>query len=186
MATMALQQYSFEIDSFWQLDASFEELDFVLENPLSIADWWASVFMQVEVLGGDYYSQDGLQCKLWTKGFLPHTFSFIANVFHDKNEEQVIVKTTGDFGGLGTISRYKRDVGSIVHINWRTRVDSHWLYWLMMMIKPLFVANHKWAMRKGRLGLTAEIERRRLGGSVTRKKQKPVFPHNIIARLQRP
>ncbi len=183
---MALQQYSFEIDSFWQLDASFGELDFVLENPLSIADWWASVFMRVEILGGDYYSQDGLQCKLWTKGFLPHTFSFTANVFHNKSDEQVVVKTTGDFGGLGTISRYKQSENSIVHINWRTRVDSHWLYWLMMVVKPIFVANHKWAMRKGRLGLIAEIERRRNGDPDAGKIQRPIFPHNIIAKLQKP
>lgn len=180
---MTKRQYSFEIDSYWEMEATSPELDFVLENPLSIADWWAAVFMRVEVIEGDYYSGEGMLVKLWTKGFLPHTFSFLANVTHDDENDQVIVKTRGDFGGVGKITRSARSEGMMIHVNWQTSVDNHYLYWVMMAVKPVFVANHKWAMRKGKEGLAAELLRRKHGTPHTHeRRQKPTFPHNIFAK----
>lgn len=179
---MGQVNYSFEINSCWDIDVNISELDFVIDEPRLITNWWAAVFLKVEILGGSYYSDEGLKVRLWTKGLMPHSFKFLARVFHDKTKNQVMVKTDGDFNGIGTISI--SPIGrnqSQIHINWRTCVNNHYLYPLMMLVKPIFIANHKWAMRRGEQGIKQELlHRKSTHQNNIRAQQKPSFPHSLF------
>ena len=174
--------FSFDIDSCWDIDVDISQLDFVINEPHLITTWWAAGFLKVEILAGDYYSPEGLKVRLWTKGMMPHSFKFLARVFHDKQKNQVIVKTDGDFNGIGTISLNAVTKNkSQIHINWRTSVNNHYLYPLMILLKPIFIANHRWAMRRGEQGIKQElIYRNAPQQDNMRQRQKPTFPHSLF------
>jgi hypothetical protein len=55
------------------------------------------------------------------------------------------------------------------------------------VIKPLFAANHRWAMARGEESLRLELARRRAAGDPTvlaalPAPPGPTFPHNLIRR----
>ncbi len=174
--------YSFDIDSVWDIRAQEHELEFVVRDPMHITNWWSKVFMRAEAVGGDINAECGLDVKLWAKGLLPHTFLFEANAKYDESVNRLMVRTVGDFDGLGTIELVPSSDYVTVCINWRVNVNKHYLYLLMIITKPLFTANHKWAMRQGKRGLQKEIERRRRGETTPMRLGKPTFPHNIIRK----
>lgn len=185
---MSTRSHSFEINSVWEFDCPKTDLKFVIDKPQEITHWWAAVFLKVELLSGNYYAPSGLVANLWTKGFLPHSFKFKANIFHNRQHQQLIIKTMGDFSGIGTITIQSLGANkSQIHINWRTNVENHTLYLLMMLLKPIFIANHKWAMRKGFQGLKYELLRRQTKKeNATPPRQKPTFPHNLLVKKANP
>ncbi len=153
--------YTFNINSIWNVNVPATDLSFVIDNPQKISQWWSAVFLQADVLGGDFYAQGGLKVKLRAKGILPLSFKFIARVFYNQSKQQLIVKTRGDFSGIGTINLVAvHNQKSQIHINWRTSVNNHLPYPLMLLFKPIFIANHHWAMRRGIQGLMTELELR--------------------------
>jgi hypothetical protein len=67
----------------------------------------------------------------------------------------------GDFVGKGDWT-FTQD-GDWVNItyDWRIRADKPLLRALSFIMKPIFAANHHWAMRKGEESLQLELQRRR-------------------------
>jgi len=67
----------------------------------------------------------------------------------------------GDFVGSGRW-QFEPD-GSWVNVmyDWRIRADKPILRYLSFLLKPLFAANHRWAMAQGEKSLRAELARRR-------------------------
>ena len=47
--------------------------------------------------------------------------------------------------------------------DWRLRAEKPLLRYLSFLLKPLFRANHRWAMARGREGLQKELARAQLG-----------------------
>jgi hypothetical protein len=48
-----------------------------------------------------------------------------------------------------------------VVFDWRLRAEKALLRWLSWIMKPVFSANHRWAMDRGEESLRREVERRR-------------------------
>lgn len=174
-------RHEFNIDSTWHLIGKIDEIQSVLEDPLSLTEWWSPVFMKGELLsqtGGDL---ENLTARFYTKGLLPHTFQFTARIIaHDKNSG-IEIHTWGDFDGIGTISALEHGEETYVSVNWTVLVRQPYLRPLLQIFKPIFVANHRWAMRRGHEGLQAEIYRRRdaSAAEISVPRIKPTFPHNL-------
>lgn len=167
----------FEITSHWRLNGAVSEIADIMSDPLSLEKWWAPVFMRVELLKGGNEQLLGTVVRLYTKGFLPHTFQFLAEVTRVDESNCLIVETRGDFHGVGTIEISEQLGQAHVRIHWRVKVHHPYLRLLLHVLKPVFVANHRWAMRRGEIGLQKEIYRRR--GQAIAHVAKPTFPHNL-------
>jgi len=48
--------------------------------------------------------------------------------------------------------------------DWRIRAEKPLLRWLSPLLKPLFAANHRWAMAQGERSLARELARRAAAG----------------------
>jgi hypothetical protein len=48
-----------------------------------------------------------------------------------------------------------------IMFDWRIRAEKPLLRWLSFVLKPLFEANHRWAMARGEECLVRELARRR-------------------------
>ena len=173
---------SFDIRSKWAIDAPLSELQVIISDPMSILTWWSSVFIDGEALNAQDKNspkgrQDirGFRARFYTKGFLPHAFQFIARI-EELSPNHLVIETEGDFKGIGTIKLKECDGCAVVDVHWSVTVVHPYLWPFLRILKPVFVWNHLWAMRRGRQGLIEFIKQE---CTPDRPFQKPTFPHNL-------
>jgi hypothetical protein len=147
--------------SNWRIEGTCGEVADVLGDPLALARWWPSVYLDVwEVRPPD---QDGLgrRVKLHTKGWLPYILRWQFEVVESRYPHGFALIATGDFDGTG-VWTFEQD-GAFVNMtyDWRLRAEKPLLRNLSFLMKPLFEANHRWAMERGEESLTLELARRR-------------------------
>ena len=70
------------------------------------------------------------------------------------------LEATGDFVGRGEW-RFRQEGPTVaITYDWRIRADKPMLRYLSFVMKPIFSANHIWAMRMGEESLKLELARR--------------------------
>ena len=159
-------QYHFV--SRWRVEGTCGEVADVLGDPLTLARWWPSVYLDVwEVRPPD---GDGLgrRVKLHTKGWLPYTLRWQFEVVQSHYPHGFTLIATGDFDGTG-VWTFEQD-GAFVNMtyDWRLRAEKPLLRHLSFLMKPLFEANHRWAMERGEESLKLELARRRATSDASR------------------
>jgi hypothetical protein len=101
--------------------------------------------------------------SLHTRGWLPYTLRWHLRVTEARPPDGYSFDAWGDFVGRG-VWAFAQD-GSCVNItfDWKIRAEKPLLRRLSFWLKPLFAANHRWAMSQGEKSLKAELARRRSG-----------------------
>ena len=99
--------------------------------------------------------------ELHTKGWLPYTLKWQLRKTESRYPYGFSIEASGDFDGQG-VWTFEQD-GSFVNIiyDWKIRADKPLLRYLSFLLKPIFSANHRWAMAQGEQSLRAELTRRR-------------------------
>lgn len=154
---MASNDYHFI--THWRVESTPEEVYQILSNLSDLVRWWPSVYLDVEVLksGGEHGL--GKVVRLHTKGWLPYTLRWQFRVTESKYPHGFTLEASGDLVGRG-IWKFDQD-GPYVTItyDWKIRADKPLLGYLSFVLKPIFSANHRWAMRKGEESLRLELAR---------------------------
>lgn len=178
---MVAKAETFRLESNWEIDASRRELLAVSRDPLSLASWWSAVFLRAELIEPGDPDRLGLTVRFHTKGLLPHTFQFTARITRVDPRGAVRIDTWGDFDGTCAVELRRSASGMAIGVVWQVNVRQPYIRPLVRLLRPAFAANHRWAMRRGREGLEAEIRRRRQGIAVRSGVawQTPTFPHNL-------
>ena len=134
--------------------------------------------------------------SLWTKGFLPYTLRWRFTVTESDPPHGFRLEASGDFVGRG-IWMLRPDPEAtldnpitLVTYDWLVLAEKGVLKRLSPIMKPIFAANHRWAMARGEESLRLEVARRRAGADPTilasiPPPPGPTFPHNIRARVRR-
>ena len=152
---------SFDLVSHWRVEATIEEVAEVLRDAERFPDWWPEVYLGVEVLepGGD--GGVGRVIAIHSRGWLPYTLRWQARIVEANRPHGWTIEATGDLVGRGVWSL--RQVGPVAEItyDWRVLAEKPLLKLLAPVMKPLFAANHRWAMARGLKGLRSELRRRR-------------------------
>ena len=155
---MAANDYHFITQ--WRVQSSLEEISEVIGNGPDLARWWPSVYLGVKELEPGDASGVGKVIDLYTKGWLPYTLRWAFRVIETHHPHGFTLEAWGDFIGRG-IWTFEQD-GDFVNItyDWKIRVGKPLLSKLSWLLKPVFSANHRWAMRKGEESLNLELARR--------------------------
>jgi polyketide cyclase/dehydrase/lipid transport protein len=182
----------------WRIAANPAEISSVLGDAAGLAGWWPSVYLRVRVLEeGDELGR-GKVVDLWTKGFLPYTLRWRFTVTESDPPNGFRLEASGDFIGRGiwTLEAEARPDASktpttLVTYDWLVIAEKGILKNLSTVMKPIFSANHRWAMARGEESLTLELARRRAAAdpvvlAAIRRAPGPTFPHNLRARNRRP
>lgn len=143
----------------WRVQSTIKEVSEILADASDLVRWWPSVYLDVKVLEpGDEHGL-GKVVSLYTKGWLPYTLRWSFRVSDVRNDGYTIV-AWGDFDGRG-IWTFQQD-GPWVNIiyDWKIMAEKPLLRYFSFMMKPIFSANHHWAMAKGEESLKLEIARR--------------------------
>jgi hypothetical protein len=111
--------------------------------------------------GPESSNRSGRRVKLHTKGWLPYTLQWEFEVVEDRYPNGFTLVANGDFDGRGewTFEQGGRFVN--ITYDWRLRAEKPLLRNLSFLMKPLFEANHRWAMARGEESLKLELARRR-------------------------
>jgi hypothetical protein len=154
---MATNEYHFI--THWRVQSTLEEVATIIADASGLARWWPSVYLDVRLLEPGNSSGVGKVVSLYTKGWLPYTLHWQFRV-SETNPRGFTLVATGDFVGRG-IWTYEPD-GEWVAItyDWKIEVEKPLLRYFSFIMKPIFSANHRWAMRKGEESMKLELLRR--------------------------
>ncbi|HSN75916.1 MAG TPA: SRPBCC family protein [Anaerolineae bacterium] len=145
----------------WQVESTIEEISAILSNALDLPRWWPSVYLDVQELEPGATDGTGRVISLVTKGWLPYTLRWQFRVTKINTPHGFELAAFGDLSGRGVWTF--RQSGHIVEIDylWEVTADKPLLRRLSWLFKPIFAANHHWAMQKGYESLLLELARRR-------------------------
>jgi len=166
----------------WRVESTVEEVFDILSEAQELARWWPSVYLEVKVLNSGDKNGVGKTVSLYTKGWLPYTLRWQFRVTEANKPFGFSLEAWGDFVGRG-IWKLAQDGNQVnVTYDWQIRADKPLLRALSGLFKPLFSANHHWAMARGEESLKLEIQRRHATNDADAKIQPPgpTFPHNIF------
>jgi hypothetical protein len=157
---MAVNDYQFV--THWRVQATVEEVADILGDPLSLTRWWPEVYLDVRELAPGDSRGIGRRIGLLTKGWLPYTLRWEFEIVESRYPRGFTIVARGDFAGRGVWTF--EPGGSFVDItyDWRIRAEKPLLKYLSFLLKPIFAANHRWAMARGEAGLKRELVRRSL------------------------
>ena len=157
--------------SRWRVEGTCGEVADVIGEPLALTRWWPSVYQHVwEVRPpiNNVARGVGQRVKVVTKGWLPYTIRWEFEVVESQYPHGFTIVASGDFDGRG-VWTFEQD-GAFVDItyDWRLRAEKPLLRNLSFLLKPLFEANHRWAMARGEESLRLELARRRAASDTER------------------
>lgn len=148
----------------WRVVGHVEDVADVLANPVDLPRWWPSVYLSaVEVAPASTPDGVGRRVRLHTRGWLPYTLRWTLEVLHSDYPHELGIGATGDFEGSGLWSLAQHAGAVDATFEWRVTASKPLLRYGSFLLKPLFAANHRWAMEQGRDSLVRELARRRYG-----------------------
>jgi hypothetical protein len=148
---MSVNQYHFV--TRWRVESTVEEVFEVLDNPTDLVRWWPAVYLDVnEVEPGVY--------ELLTKGRLPYTIRWRLRRVESRRPHGFSLEAWGDFEGAGVWTFTQNGAFVAITYDWRIKAQKPLLRRLSFLLKPIFSANHRWAMTQGERSLKKELERR--------------------------
>jgi hypothetical protein len=154
--------------SRWRVEGTCGEVADVLGDPLGLPRWWPSVYLDVWELRPPDQNRVGGRVKLHTKGWLPYTLRWQSEVIESRYPNGFTLVATGDFDGRGVWTFAQNGDHVDITYDWRLRADKPLLRDLSFLLKPVFEANHRWAMARGEESLKLELDRRRAATKAAR------------------
>ncbi len=144
----------------WRVEGKISDVAEILKEAEELPRWWPSVYLDVKVLEPGDKDGIGKVVGLHTKGWLPYTLRWQFRVTESRYPHGFSLEAWGDFNGRGiwTLEQDGRYVN--VTYDWKIRADKPLLRSLSFLFKPIFSANHRWAMARGEESLNLELARR--------------------------
>lgn len=156
---MASADYKFV--TRWAVDGSPAEVYAILDDAPALPVWWPAVYLSIEQRApGDAYGV-GKAFRVLTKGWLPYTIRWTFRVTKKRPPYGFQLEAHGEFVGTGEWTFAADGPRCVVTYDWRIRAEKPLLRRLSFFLKPVFSANHRWAMAKGEESLKLELLRRR-------------------------
>jgi hypothetical protein len=175
---------SYHFITQWRIVASKEEVYRTLEQVEELTRWWCSVYLDLKVIDKGQKGGVGKVVELYTKGFLPYTLRWKFRVVETNFPHGFVLEAFGDFVGRGVWTFEQDGAYCNIMYDWKIEAEKPLLKYLSFLMKPIFSANHEWAMAKGLTSLELELRRRRATSEAEKRRipppPAPIFPHNIL------
>jgi Polyketide cyclase / dehydrase and lipid transport len=158
---------SYHFITRWTVKASCAEVYNILKEADDLPRWWPSVYLDVKTLERGDADGLGKLVSLHTKGWLPYTlrWQFRVTEVHPQDHSGFSLEAMGDFVGRGVWTFTQAGDNCAIVYDWCIKAEKPLLKYLSFLLKPVFSANHEWAMRKGLESLELELRRKREAGS---------------------
>jgi hypothetical protein len=161
----------YHIITEWRVKGTIKEVADVLSEATDLARWWPSVYLDVQEIEPGDEKGVGKVGRLYTKGWLPYTLRWTFRVTESSYPSGFALDASGDFVGRGVWTLEQHGDWVNVIYDWRINAEKPLLRAFSFLLKPIFAANHRWAMRMGEESLKLELMRRR---ATTPEEQAPI------------
>jgi hypothetical protein len=155
---MAANNYHFI--TTWRVRGAIEEVFAIISDGPGLVRWWPSVYLDVKQLAAGEESGVGKVVSLFTKGWLPYTLRWQFRVTEVNTPHGFTLEAWGDFIGRGIWTLTQDGEWANVTYDWKVEAEKPLLKYFSFIMKPIFSANHHWAMAKGEESLKIELARR--------------------------
>ena len=150
----------YHIITQWRIKGTVNEVADVLSQATDLARWWPSVYLDLqEVEPGDEKGV-GKVIQLYTKGWLPYILRWTFRVSESSYPYGFRLEAVGDLVGRGIWTFEQQSENVNVTYDWKINAEKPLLRMFSFVLKPIFTANHNWAMRMGEESLKLELMRR--------------------------
>jgi hypothetical protein len=163
----------YEFLTHWRAEATPAEVYGVLEETADLPRWWPAVWLKVETLSRAAPGGVGSRYRLTSKGWLPYVLVWEMTTVEKVFPERIALRADGDFRGSGVWTFRPDGAFTDAEYRWEIEAEKPLLKYLSFVFKPLFRANHNWAMRVGEASLKLELARRRAATDADREKVPP-------------
>jgi hypothetical protein len=144
----------------WHVKGTVKEVADVLSQATDLVRWWPSVYLDVQEVEPGDENGIGKVVRLYTKGWLPYTLRWSFRVTESSYPYGFTLEAWGDFIGRGIWTLEQQGEWVNVIYDWKISAEKPLLRYLSFLLKPIFGANHQWAMRMGEESLKLELMRR--------------------------
>ncbi len=156
---MSANQY--HLVTHWHVEGTIEELSIILRDAASFPKWWKQVYLDARIVRPGNERGIGKVAEVRTRGFLPYILNWRVTVVESNGSHGFAVEASGDFSGRGVWTLKQSDAHVEAIFDWSVRVNKPLLRRLSFLLKPIFAANHRWAMGRGEEAVVDELLRRR-------------------------
>jgi hypothetical protein len=158
-----MQANEYHFVTTWRIEGTCGEVADILRDPLALPRWWPAVYLAAEEIRPGDERGVGQHVRMVTKGWLPYTLRWQFLVVESRYPHGFTLEASGDLAGRGEWAFVQE--GPIVRTtyDWRIHAEKPAIRQLSFVLKPLFAANHRWAMAQGEASLRLELLRRRAG-----------------------
>jgi hypothetical protein len=147
--------------SRWRVEGTCGEVADIIGDPLTLPEWWPSVYLRVTEIEPADARGLNRRLRLLTKGWLPYSLEWEFVLTRSDYPDRFEIEAFGDFSGHGVWTFVQ--AGPVVDItyDWSVSAEKPLLKNLTFLLRPVFEANHRWAMAQGEISLRLELARRR-------------------------
>ena len=130
----------------WRVRASAEEVFEIISRPEEFPRWWPDVYLKViNLAAGDEHGV-GRRVRFHTKGRLPYTLNWESTCTEVDRPRRLAIAASGDFVGRG-VWTFEQDRDHVsMTFDWQLSAEKPLLRYMSFLLKPIFSANHRWAM----------------------------------------
>jgi hypothetical protein len=144
----------------WRFEATPEEVYRIIDDSAEFVRWWPAVWLKVEMLEPGDARGIGKVMRYTTKGWLPYILHWTGRAVAKEYPSRLVLHATGDFEGEGSWT-FRADGPHVdVEYVWAIQANKPLLRYLSFLLRPIFAANHNWAMARGEESLRLELARR--------------------------
>ena len=142
----------------WRVEGTCAAVSAVLGDASAFPRWWGDVYLDVRP--SDQPAPPGAagpRMRVLTKGILPYRLRWEFVALEPPGPSGFTLQAFGDFEGVGTWT-FRQD-GAFVDMtfDWRIRAEKPLIKRLSFLFRPIFEANHRWAMARGEEGLRRQL-----------------------------
>ena len=145
----------------WRVKAAAEEVFEIIGQPLEYPRWWTAVYLDCRQTDAGKPDGTGRCLQFHTRGWLPYTLRWEACTTEAVSPLRIVFEASGDLNGRGAWT-FTQD-GDFVDMtfDWNVEPAKPLLQHLTPALRPVFEANHRWAMQQGEISLREELIRYR-------------------------
>ena len=166
----------------WRVAGTAVEVRDVLADGPSLTRWWPAVYLAVHTANEGDHDGVGSETDLLTKGWLPYTLRWRLRIVEPITDTGYALTATGDLDGAGRWTFAQDGPEVVITYDWRVSASKPLLRRLTWLLRPVFAANHHWAMARGEESLGLELRRRRATSAAERRRVPPP-PQATFRRL---
>jgi hypothetical protein len=152
---------SYHFVTRWRVKARAGEVWDIISQAAEYPRWWPSVYLEVREITHGGAGSTGRRFQAHTKGWLPYTLRWEFTITEAISPSRLVIEATGDFNGRGIWSFVQDDDYVDISFDWKLTADKAMLRYLTPVMRPVFEANHRWAMEQGEISLRQELIRYR-------------------------